>query len=58
MLGRAGLGGGKQGWVMDWKVTVVVLYDGQSCPLNTGKEDKGESKGSSGHRKCLSLKFR
>lgn len=58
MLGSAGLGGRKQRWVMNRKVTVVVLYDGQSCPLNTAEEEMGKSKGSLSHRKCLGLEFR
>lgn len=42
VLGSAGLGGGKQRRVMDWEVTVVVFYDGQSRPLNAGEEKTEE----------------
>lgn len=35
VLGGPGLRGGEQGRVVDREVPVVVLYDGQCCPLNT-----------------------
>lgn len=40
MLGGAGLGCGKQRRVMYWEIAVVVLQDGQSCPLDTAEEMK------------------
>lgn len=42
MLGSAVLGGRKQRRIVDGEVAVVVLHDGQSCPLNT--EEEGEKK--------------
>ena len=38
VLGCAGLGGGEQRRVVDGEVAVVVLQDGQGCPLNAAEE--------------------
>lgn len=52
MLGSTGLGGGEQRRVVDREVAVVVLYDGQSRPLNTGKEEEEDQRGKPGQLYC------
>lgn len=44
VLGSAGLRGREQRRVMDWKVAVVVLYDGESRPLNAVEEKKNQNR--------------
>lgn len=44
VLGSAVLWGRKKCWVMDGKISVVILQDGKSCLLNAGRRSKEDSK--------------